>query len=143
MKHGLDQQTTDSGTVRQTASSLLKTNNQDTNLAKNSGNKLSKLPVQNQDSDSGRGTISLLSNKPLRVGNHCMTNMMQNLMLDRPIQASDSQRMIKHQQVPTVSSAIGYYGLNVDYQNYVKCMNNSQQEQRSVNAEKPTTFDNR
>ena len=73
------------------------------------------MPIQHAELDAGRGTISLLSNKPLRVGNHCVANMMQNLMLDRPIDTSDSQRMIKNQQVPTVSSAIGYYGLNVDY----------------------------
>ena len=59
------------------------------------GGPLSRLPMAHFDADSGRGTMSLLSNKPLRVANHCATSALHNVMLESQYCNSD-QRMIKN-----------------------------------------------
>lgn len=81
---------------------------------------LSRLPAAHGKAEVERETMSLLTNKTLMVGNHCVANVVQNLMLDKQLGSSD--RMIKNQKGATVASTIGYYGLNVDYQQYVKQM---------------------
>lgn len=117
MKQELDQQAVAMERARPagTANNLLKIkNNQRREAAttKLGPGGLTRYPPAHAEAEGSRATMSLLSNKPLRVANHCA----QNLIVE-PHLAPTDQRMIKNKKVATVSSAIGYYGLNMNSYN--------------------------